>query len=47
MSKEQMLQLIKLLSVVEVLLVQRSGMPDYTYEEISSAIETLQREILK
>ena len=42
-----MLQLIKLLSAVEVLLAQRSGMPDYIYEDISSAIEMLQREILK
>lgn len=48
MTKEQILQLIKLLSAVESWsFAHNHQMPDYLYEQIEKAMEVLEQEVLK
>ena len=48
MTKEQVLDLIKLLSAVESWsFAEKHRMPDYLYEKISKGIDILEKEILK
>jgi hypothetical protein len=48
MTKEQILQLIKLLSAVESWsFADNHRMPDYLYEKIEEAIAVLEQEVLK
>ena len=48
MTKEQALEIIKLLSAVESWsFADKHRMPDYLYEKISAAIETLTGDVLK
>ena len=48
MTKEQALQIIKLLSAVESLsFADKHQMPDYLYEQIEKAMEVLEQEVLK
>jgi len=48
MTKEQILQLIKLLAAVESWsFADKHRMPDYLYERIDEAMEVLEQEVLK
>ena len=48
MTKEQALQIIKLLSAVESWsYADKHRMPDYLYEQIEKAMEVLEQEVLK
>jgi hypothetical protein len=48
MTKEQILQLIKLLSAVESWsYADKRQMPDYLYERIDEAMTLLEQEVLK
>jgi len=48
MTKEQALQIIKLLSAVESWsIADNHRMPDYLYEQIENAMEVLEQEVLK
>ena len=48
MTKEQILQLIKLLSAVESWsYADKHRMPDYLYERIDEAMKLLEQEVLK
>jgi hypothetical protein len=48
MTKEQILQLIKLLSAVESWsYADKHRMPDYLYERIDEAMTLLEQEVLK
>lgn len=48
MTKEQALQIIKLLSAVESWsFADKHRMPDYLYERIDEAIKVLEQEVLK
>ena len=48
MTKEQILQIIKLLSAVESWsFADKHRMPDYLYERIDEAMTLLEREVLK
>ena len=48
MTKEQILQLIKLLSAVESWsYADKHRMPDYLYERIDDAMAVLEQEVLK
>ncbi len=48
MNKEQALKIVKLLSALETaLLLAGKLMPDHLYEEITSTIDELSKEILK
>lgn len=48
MTKEQALQIIKLLSAVESWsYADNHRMPDYLYERIDEAMEVLEQEVLK
>ena len=48
MTKEQALQIIKLLSAVESWsFADKHRMPDYLYERIDEAMEVLEQEVLK
>ena len=48
MTKEQYLQIIKLLSAVESWsFADKHRMPDYLYEQIDEAIKVLEQEVLK
>jgi hypothetical protein len=48
MTKEQALQIIKLLSAVESWsFADNHRMPDYLYEQIEKAMEVLEQEVLK
>ena len=48
MTKEQILQLIKLLSAVESWsFADKHRMPDYLYERIDEAMTLLEQEVLK
>jgi hypothetical protein len=48
MTKEQYLQIIKLLSAVESWsFADKHQMPDYLYEQIEKAMEVLEQEVLK
>jgi len=48
MTKEQALQIIKLLSAVESWsFADNHRMPDYLYEQIENAMEVLEQEVLK
>jgi len=48
MTKEQALQIIKLLSAVESWsFADNHRMPDYLYEKIEEAMKLLEREVLK
>ena len=48
MTKEQALQIIKLLSAVESLsFANNHQMPDYLYERMDEAMKVLEQEVLK
>lgn len=48
MSEQEYIDLLKLLSAVESWsFADKHRMPDYLYERIDKAIETIEREILK
>ena len=48
MTKEQALQLIKLLSAVESWsYADKHRMPDYLYEKIEESMKVLEKEVLK
>jgi hypothetical protein len=48
MTKEEALALIKLLSAIESWsFADKHRMPDYLYEQINTAMEVLEREVLK
>jgi len=48
MTKEQILQLIKLLSAVESWsYADKHRMPDYLYDRIDEAMKVLEQEVLK
>ena len=48
MTKEQMINIIKLLSAMEsVSLVNGAKFPDYLYEQVSDCVEMLTKEVLK
>ena len=47
MTKQELLQLLRLLSALEsVMLVNKQTIPDYLYDDINRAVEILEREIL-
>ena len=50
MTKSEMLEILKLLSAIEswsFAKCDKTGMPDYMYEQISNTITVLTKEILK
>ena len=47
MTKEQMLELLKLLSAVDTLLMTKGQTPDHIYDQITRLSDILQKEILK
>jgi hypothetical protein len=53
MSKQELLQLLKLLSAIEsaimanAMSVNKAQLPNYLFEQIDSAVAVLEREILK
>ncbi len=48
MTKEQCLQILKLLSALEAWsFATKSNLPDYLYEDLSTCIDALRMEILK
>lgn len=46
MTKEEMLRIMRLLSGIESVLLTKEKTPDYLFEEITSAVAVLEREIL-
>ena len=47
MTKQELLQLLRLLSALEsVMLVNKQTIPDYLYDDINRSVEILEREIL-
>ena len=48
MTKEQVLELLKLLSALESWsFADKHAMPDYLYEKLADAMDVLQKEVLK
>ena len=48
MTKEQILEVIKLLSALESWsFADKHNMPDYLYEKITASMEVLEKELLK
>ena len=48
MTKEQILEVIKLLSALESWsFADKHSMPDYLYEKITEAMEVLEKELLR
>ena len=48
MTKEQILEVIKLLSALESWsFADKHSMPDYLYEKITAAMEVLEKELLR
>lgn len=47
MTKQEMLNLLKLLSAIEsAMSIHRAQLPDYLFEQIDAAVVVLEREIL-
>ena len=47
MTKQELLQLLKLLSAMEsAMSINRATLPDYLFEQINAAVAMLEREIL-
>jgi hypothetical protein len=48
MTKQEMLNLLKLLSAIEsAMSIHRATLPDYLFEQVDAAVVVLEREILK
>jgi hypothetical protein len=48
MTREELLKIMRLLSALEAAGQMRSpGMPDYLYDQITDAVNMLERELLK
>jgi hypothetical protein len=47
MTKPEMLQMMRLLSALESLMLTKERVPDYLLERLSDMVEILEREILK
>ena len=47
MSKQELLQMMRLLSALESLMLTKERVPDYLLEQLTEMVEILEREILK
>ena len=48
MTKQEMMEMMRLLSALESLLVaSKTSTPDYLFEQLAKAVDVLEREILK
>jgi len=47
MTKPQLLQMMRLLSALESVMLTKERVPDYLLEQLTEMVEILEREILK
>ncbi len=47
MSKQELLQMMRLLSALESLMLTKERVPDYLLEQLTEMVDILEREILK
>lgn len=47
MTKQELLQMMRLLSALESLMLTKERVPDYLLEQLTEMVEILEREILK
>jgi hypothetical protein len=47
MTKPELLQMMRLLSALESLMLTKERVPDYLLEQLTEMVEILEREILK
>jgi len=47
MTKPELLQMMRLLSALESVMISKDRVPDYLLDQLHSMVEVLEREILK